>query len=104
MPQRIKCVDDRCLLVADHSHFLEIDANGGHIFRDIADVLVLGAAPITTSAAVTPLQKRTSCRLLLAGLRQLRGGGRLKKFTTVGTPGAAAPKFSKMLRLQLESS
>jgi len=26
MPQRIECVDNRALLIADHPHFLEIDA------------------------------------------------------------------------------
>ena len=36
--------DDRSLLVANHPHFLEIDADRRQIFRDIADVLVLGAA------------------------------------------------------------
>jgi hypothetical protein len=44
MPQRIECFDDRCLLVADYSHFLEINAECGEIFRHIADVLVFGAA------------------------------------------------------------
>src|SRR6516165_9448891 len=44
MPQRIECVDDRALLIADHPHFLEIDADRPQIFRNIADVLVLGAA------------------------------------------------------------
>ena len=44
MAQRIECVDDRSLVVADHPHFLEINAECGEIFRDIADVLVLGAA------------------------------------------------------------
>jgi hypothetical protein len=44
MSERIECVDDRSLLVADHPHFLEIDANRRQIFRDIADILVLGAA------------------------------------------------------------
>jgi hypothetical protein len=57
-PERIERVDDRSLLVADHPHFLEIDADRRQIFGDIADVLVLGAArqdlsPITRSAAVT---------------------------------------------------
>jgi hypothetical protein len=46
MPERIECVDDRCLLIADHSHFLEIDADRCQIFRDIAAVLVLGAASL----------------------------------------------------------
>src|SRR5262249_18817555 len=32
------------LLVADHPYLLEIDAERRQIFRDIADVLVLGAA------------------------------------------------------------
>jgi hypothetical protein len=58
MPERIKCVDDRSLLIADHPHFFEINADRRQIFRDIADVLVLGAArqdlaTITRSAAVT---------------------------------------------------
>src|SRR5438034_11752689 len=44
MPERIECVDDRSLLVAEHPHFLEIDAERRQIFRNIADVLVLGAA------------------------------------------------------------
>jgi hypothetical protein len=44
MPERIECVDDRCLLVANHPYFLETDAERRQIFRDIADVLVLGAA------------------------------------------------------------
>jgi hypothetical protein len=44
MPERIQCVDDRSLLVADHPDLLEVDADGGQILRDIADVLVLGAA------------------------------------------------------------
>ena len=44
MPQPGECVDDRSLLVADCPHFLEINAEWGEIFRDIADVLVLGAA------------------------------------------------------------
>jgi len=43
-PERIECIDDRSLLVANHPHFLEIDADRRQIFRDIADVLVLGAA------------------------------------------------------------
>ena len=43
-PELVECVDDHCLLVADHPHFLEIDADRRQIFRDIADVLVLGAA------------------------------------------------------------
>ena len=42
--QRIKRLDDRSLLVANHPHFLEVDADCRQIFRDIADVLVLGAA------------------------------------------------------------
>ena len=44
MPERIECIDDRSLLIADHPHFLEIDADRRQIFRDIADLLVLGAA------------------------------------------------------------
>jgi hypothetical protein len=38
MPERIECIDDRSLLVADHPHFLEIDAECGEILRDIADI------------------------------------------------------------------
>jgi hypothetical protein len=58
MPERIECIDNRSLLIADHSHFLEINAERRQIFRNVADVLVLGAAgqillPITRSAAVT---------------------------------------------------
>jgi hypothetical protein len=58
MPERIECVDNRSLLVADHPHFLEIDAHCRQIFRDIADVLILVRPdrilpPITKSAAVT---------------------------------------------------
>src|SRR5262245_29164027 len=44
MAERIEGVDDCSLLVADHPHFLEIDAKRRQIFGDIADVLVLGAA------------------------------------------------------------
>src|SRR5215831_13781067 len=44
VPERIDCVDDRSLLVADHPHFLKIDADRRQIFRNIADVLILGAA------------------------------------------------------------
>src|SRR5262245_16457128 len=33
-PERIECVDDRSLLIADHPHFLEIDADRRQIFRD----------------------------------------------------------------------
>jgi hypothetical protein len=44
MPERIDCVDDRSLLIADHPYFLKINANRRRIFRNIADVLVLGAA------------------------------------------------------------
>jgi hypothetical protein len=58
MPQRIECVDDRCLLVANHPYFLEIDAERRQMFRNVADVLILSAAgqdlaTITRSAAVT---------------------------------------------------
>jgi hypothetical protein len=41
MPERIDCVDDRSLLIADHPYFLEINVNRRQIFRDIAGVLVL---------------------------------------------------------------
>jgi hypothetical protein len=44
MPERVERVDDRSLLVADHPHFLEINAERREIFCNIADVLVLGAA------------------------------------------------------------
>jgi len=50
MSERIERIDDRCFLVANHPYFLEIDAERRQIFRDIADVLVLGAAgqdPVT---------------------------------------------------------
>jgi hypothetical protein len=55
MPERIECVDDRCLLVADHPHFLEIDAERHQIFRNVADVVRPDRIllPITRSAAVT---------------------------------------------------
>ena len=58
MSERVECVDDRSLLVADHPHFLEIDAERRRIFRNVADVLVPRAAgqdillPITRGAAV----------------------------------------------------
>jgi hypothetical protein len=44
MSERIERIDYRGLLVADHPHFPEIDTERGQIFRDIANVLVLGAA------------------------------------------------------------
>src|SRR5262245_37664975 len=44
MPERTECVEDCSLLIADHPHFLEIDTDRSQIFRDIADVLVLGSA------------------------------------------------------------
>ena len=44
MPERIECIDDRSLLVVDHPPLLEIDAERRQIFRDIAHVLVFGAA------------------------------------------------------------
>src|SRR5262249_1535318 len=44
MPKRVKRVDDGTLLVADHPYFLEIDPERGEVFRDIADVLIRGAA------------------------------------------------------------
>jgi hypothetical protein len=43
-PERIECVDDRSLLIADDPHFSEIDADRRQVFRDIVDVQVLGAA------------------------------------------------------------
>ena len=42
--QRIYRGDDLRLFVGDDAHFLEIDADAGEIFGDVADVLVLGAA------------------------------------------------------------
>ena len=42
--QRVDRLDDRGLVVGDHAHFLEVDADGGEIIGDEADVLVLGAA------------------------------------------------------------
>jgi hypothetical protein len=42
--QRIERRDDVGLLVGDDTHFLEIDADIGEVFGDIADVLVLGPA------------------------------------------------------------
>ncbi len=42
--QRVERLDDLRLVVGDHAHFLEIDADGGEIVGDEADVLVLGAA------------------------------------------------------------
>ncbi len=42
MPERIECIDDRFLLIADQPHFLEIDADRGQTLL-----------PITRSAAVT---------------------------------------------------
>src|SRR5260370_35980103 len=59
MPERIECIDDRFLLIADHPNFLEIDADRGQTFRDIADVLWAWVRParpflpITRSAAGT---------------------------------------------------
>jgi hypothetical protein len=37
-------VNDCRLFVADYPHLSEMHAEGGQIFRDIADILVLGAA------------------------------------------------------------
>jgi len=48
MPERIECIDDRCLLVADHPHFPEIDADRRQVIRPHRILL-----PITRSAAVT---------------------------------------------------
>src|SRR5262249_39524141 len=58
MPERVERVDDRSLLVADHPHFLEINAERREIFCNIADVRSLVRPdrilpPITRSAAVT---------------------------------------------------
>jgi hypothetical protein len=33
-PELIECVDDRSLLIADHPHFLEMDADRRQIFRE----------------------------------------------------------------------
>ena len=41
--QRVERIDDRRLLVADHAHLPEVDAERGQVLGDIADVLVLGA-------------------------------------------------------------
>jgi hypothetical protein len=35
-------IDDRCLLIADHPRFLELDVDRRQVFCDIADILVLG--------------------------------------------------------------
>ena len=55
MPQRIECVDDRALLIADHPHFLEIDADRRQIFRNVPDLVRPDRIllPITSSATVT---------------------------------------------------
>ena len=42
--QRVERVDDRRLVVGDDPHLLQVDADGGEIVGDEADVLVLGAA------------------------------------------------------------
>src|SRR5262249_54030503 len=42
MPERIECVDDRSLLIANHPHFLEMDTDRRQIFRNVADVLGAG--------------------------------------------------------------
>ena len=42
--QRVERGDDLRLLVGDDAHLLEIDADHGQVFGDVADVLVLGAA------------------------------------------------------------
>ena len=42
--QRVERGDDRGLVVGDHPHFLEVDADRGEVFGDVADVLVLGPA------------------------------------------------------------
>ena len=42
--QRVERGDDLRLLVGNDADFLQIDADGGELFGDIADVLVLGAA------------------------------------------------------------
>ena len=69
MRERIECIDDRSLLIADHPHFLEIDADRRQIFRDIADILVLGAARQDFAA---DHQKRSRDNLFGSG----RVGGR----------------------------
>ena len=40
--QGVERLDDLRLIVGDHPHFLQIDADRGEVFGDIADVLVLG--------------------------------------------------------------
>src|SRR6516225_9350409 len=81
-PERIECIDDRSLLVANHPHFLEIDADRRQIFRDIADVLVLGAAgqdlatEITRSAAVTASLEAGASAVVM-----ITAGERTKRWT-----------------------
>ena len=41
--QRVDRVDDLVLVVGDDAHFLQVDADGGQVVGDVADVLVLGA-------------------------------------------------------------
>src|SRR6185312_4995362 len=42
--QRVKRGDDRRLVVGDDAHLLQVDADGGAVVGDVADVLVLGPA------------------------------------------------------------
>ena len=42
--QGVERGDDFRLFVGDDTHFLEVDADIGQIFGDVADVLILGAA------------------------------------------------------------
>ena len=42
--QRVHGIDDLGLLVGDDAHLLQLDADGGQMVGDVADVLVLGAA------------------------------------------------------------
>ena len=42
--QRVKRGDDLGLLVGNDADFLQVDADGGHMLGDKADILVLGAA------------------------------------------------------------
>ena len=43
LAQRVDGIDDLGLLVGDDAHLLQLDADGGQMVGDVADVLVLGA-------------------------------------------------------------
>ena len=80
MPERIECVDDR----SPHRrlpHFLEIDADRLQIFRDIADVLVLGAGG---QDLATDHQKRGRDNLFGSGRAAV---GMITSLVPQGTPG-----------------